>query len=133
MSGAIQAAKAGLVDLAGLIVKRTSDGALVFDKQFAGRATETGEGVVVAPDDGTIYVAGTTTTFGAGFQDAFVLHLQPTGKRLLQAFTWGGTGFETGAGGAVSGGASMLAATTTTGPPYSVLRASADSTAPRVT
>ena len=34
------------------------------------------------PDDGTIYVTGTTTTFGAGNQDAFVLHLPPTGKKL---------------------------------------------------
>jgi uncharacterized delta-60 repeat protein len=133
MAGAIQAAKAGLVDLAGLIVKLTSDGALVFDKQFAGKVTETGEGLVVAPDDGTIYVAGTTTTFGAGFQDAFVLHLQPTGKRLLQAFTWGGPGFETGAGVAVSGGTLMLAATTTTGPPYSLLVAPAKLSAPRGT
>src|SRR5262245_33162180 len=133
MAGAIQAAKAGLVDLAGLIVKLTSDGALVFDKQFAGKATETGEGVVVAPDDGTIYVVGTTTTFGAGSQDAFVLHLQPTGKRLLQAFTWGGTRFETGAGVGVSGGTLMLAATTTTSPPYSLLVASARLSAPRGT
>src|SRR5262245_25160662 len=62
MAGAIQAAKAGLVDLAGLIVKLTSDGALVFDKQFAGKVTETGEGGVVAPDGGTLYVAGTTHT-----------------------------------------------------------------------
>jgi uncharacterized delta-60 repeat protein len=133
IAGAIQAAKAGLVDLAALIVKLTSDGALVFDKQFAGKATETGDGVAVAPDDGTIYVAGTTTTFGAGFQDAFVLHLQPTGKKLLDAFTWGGTGFETGAGVAVSGGTIMLAATTTTPPPYSLLVASAKLSAARGT
>jgi uncharacterized delta-60 repeat protein len=133
IAGAIQAAKAGLVDLAALIVKLTSDGALVFDKQFAGKATETGDGVAVAPDDGTIYVAGTTTTFGAGFQDAFVLHLQPTGKKLLDAITWGGTGFETGAGVAVSGGTIMLAATTTTSPPSSLLVASAKLSAARGT
>src|SRR4029434_2031172 len=102
----------------------TSDGALVFDKQFDGGATETGDGVTIAPDN-TIYVAGTTTSFGAGDQDAFVLHLQPTGKKLLDALTWGGTGFETGAGVAVSGGTLMLAATTQSGPPYSLLDASA--------
>jgi hypothetical protein len=131
IAGAIQAAKAGIVDLAALIVKLTADGALVFDRQVAGKATETGDGVAVAPDDSTIYVAGTTTTFGAGFQDAFVLHLEPTGKKLLQAFTWGGTDFETGAGVAVSGGTLMLAATTTAGPPYSLLNASARLSAPR--
>jgi hypothetical protein len=132
IAGAIQAAKARVVDLAALVVKLTSDGTLVFDKQVAGRATETGDGVAVAPDD-TIYVAGTTTSFGAGNQDAFVLHLEPTGKKLLDAFTWGGTGFETGAGVAVSGGTLMLAATTTTAPPYSLFTASARLSAPRGT
>jgi hypothetical protein len=131
MVGAIQTVRR-TADIAALIVKLTSDGALVFDKQFDGRATETGEGVAVAPDD-TIYVTGTTTTFGAGDQDAFVLHLQPTGKKLLDAFTWGGTGFETGAGVAVSGGTLMLAVTTTTPPPYSLLVATARLSAPRGT
>ena len=131
MAGAIQTVRRA-ADIAALIVKLTSDGALVFDKQFNGRANETGDGVAVAPDD-TIYVTGTTTTFGAGFQDAFVLHLQPTGKKLLDAVTWGGTGFETGAGVAVSGGTLMLAATTQSGPPYSLLAASAKLSAPRGT
>ena len=132
IAGAIQAARQQFVDIAALIVKLTSDGALVFDRQFAGRVSETGEGVAVAPDN-TIYVAGTTTSFGAGDQDAFVLHLQPTGKKILDAFTWGGPGFETGAGVAVSGGTVMLAATTQTGPPYSLLPASAKLSAPRGT
>jgi uncharacterized delta-60 repeat protein len=130
--GAIQARRQQFVDIAALIVKLTSDGTLVFDKQFAGRVSETGEGVAVAPDN-TIYVAGTTTSFGAGDQDAFVLHLQPTGKKVLDAFTWGGTGFETSAGVAVSGGTVALAATTTTAPPYSLLAASARLSAPRGT
>ena len=132
MVGAIQTVSRRSADIAALIVKLTSDGALVFDKQFDGRATETGEGVAVAPDN-TIYVAGTTTSFGAGDQDAFVLHLQPTGKKLLDALTWGGPGFETGAGVAVSGATLMLAATTTTAPPYSLLAASARLSAPRGT
>jgi hypothetical protein len=132
IAGAIQAARQQFVDIAALIVKLTSEGALVFDKQFAGRVSETGEGVAVAPDN-TIYVAGTTTSFGAGDQDAFLLHLQPTGKKILDALTWGGTGFETGAGVAVSGATVMLAATTTTAPPYSLLAASARLSAPRDT
>ena len=132
MVGAIQTVSRRTADIAALIVKLTSDGALVFDKQFDGRDTETGDGVTVAPDN-TIYVAGTTTSFGAGDQDAFVLHLQPTGKKLLDALTWGGTGFETGAGVAVSGATLMLAATTTTAPPYSLLPASARLSAPRGT
>jgi uncharacterized delta-60 repeat protein len=132
IAGAIQAARQQFVDIAALIVKLTSDGALVFDKQFAGRVSETGDGVAVAADN-TIYVAGTTTSFGAGDQDAFVIHLQSTGKKILDALTWGGTGFETGAGVAVNGGTLMLAATTTTAPPYSLLAASAKLSAPRGT
>jgi uncharacterized delta-60 repeat protein len=133
LAGAIQAAKAGFVDIAALIVSLSPDGSLLFDRQFAGRNGETAEGVAVAPDDGTIYVAGTTTSFGAGFQDAFVLHLQPTGKKLLDAVTWGGTGFETGADVAVSGGSVSLAATTTAPPPYSLLDAAAKLSAARGT
>ena len=131
MVGAIQTVRR-TADIAALIVKLTSDGNLVFDKQFDGRVSETGEGVTVAPDN-TIYVAGTTTSFGAGSQDAFVLHVQPTGRKIIDALTWGGTGFETGAGVAVSGGTLMLAATTNMAPPYSLLPASAKLSAPRGT
>jgi len=132
MVGAIQTSTRRSSDIAALMVKLTADGTLVFDKQFDGRVNDTGDGVAIAPDN-SIYVAGTTTSFGAGNQDAFVLHLQPTGKKLLDAFTWGGTGFETGAGVAVSGGTLMLAATTTTPPPYALLPVTARLSAPRGT
>lgn len=133
LAGAIQAAKAGLVDIAALIVKLSPDGGLLFDKQFAGRNGETAEGIAVAPDDGAIFVAGTTTSFGAGSQDAFVLHLEPTGKKALGVVTWGGTGFETGAGVAVNGSTVSLAATTTAPPPYSLRGAAAKLSAPKGT
>jgi hypothetical protein len=132
MAGAIQTTSQRASDIAALIVKLTSAGDLVFDRQFDGRISETGEGVAIAPDN-TIYVGGTTTTFGAGFQDAFVLHVQPTGKKIVDAFTWGGPGFETGAGVAVNGRTLMLAATTNTAPPYSLLPASAKLSAARGT
>src|SRR5262249_10198467 len=80
IAGALQAPKMGIVDLSALMIKLGPDGTLLFDKQFAGSTTEEAAGVAVAPDDGTVYVAGTTSSFGAGFQDAFVLHLAPTGK-----------------------------------------------------
>jgi hypothetical protein len=133
MAGAIQTVKANRADIAALIVKLSTDGDLLFDKQFDGRGGETGTGVAVAPDDGTLYVAGTTTSFGAGSQDAFVLHLLPTGKKLLDAVTWGGTGFEEGAGVGVIAGTVALAATTTNPPPYSLLAASARLSAARGT
>jgi hypothetical protein len=42
IAGAIQADRHQFVDIAALIVKLTSDGALVFDKQFAGKVSEPG-------------------------------------------------------------------------------------------
>jgi hypothetical protein len=133
LAGAIQTVKANRADIAALIVKLSSNGELLFDKQFDGRGGETATGVAVAPDDGTVYVAGTTTTFGAGSQDAFVLHLPPTGKKLLDAFTCGGTGFEEGSGVGVIAGTIALSATTTNPPPYSLLNASARLSAARGT
>ena len=133
IAGAIQTVKANRADIAALIVKLSTNGDLLFDKQFDGRGGETATGVAIAPDDGTVYVAGTTTTFGAGSQDAFVLHLVPTGKKLLDAVTWGGTGFEEGSGVGVIAGTVALAATTTNPPPYSLLDASARLSAPRGT
>ena len=114
-------------------MKLSTNGDLLFDKQFDGRSSEVAAGVAVAPDDGTVYVAGTTTSFGAGFQDAFVLHLPPTGKKVLDAVTWEGTGFEEGSGVGVIAGTVVLSATTTNPPPYSLLNASARLSAARGT
>jgi hypothetical protein len=134
VAGALQSIKANTPDITALILALSPDGTLLFDNQFDGKINETGDGVTVAPD-GTIYVTGTTTTFGAGNQDAFVLHLPPDGKKILDAVTWGGTQFETGAGVAVavSGTTLSLAATTTAGPPYSLLPAAARLSLPRGT
>lgn len=133
LAGAIQTVKSDRADIAALIVKLSANGDLLFDKQFAGRGGETATGVAVAPDDATVYVAGTTTSFGGGSQDAFILHLAPTGKKLLDAVTWGGTGFEEGSGVGVIAGMVALAATTTNPPPYSLLSASARLSAARGT
>lgn len=133
IAGAIQAAKAGLVDLAALIIKLGADGSLLFDKQFVGKSSETAAGVAVAPDDGSVYVAGTTTSFGAGFEDAFVLHLTATGKKVIDAVTWGSAGFETAGGIAVHDRTVSLAATTTAPPPYSLLGAAARLSTPKST
>ena len=119
------------MDISALIPKLGADGTLLFDKQFAGKTGEEGGGIAVAPDDGTIYVSGTTTSFGAGNQDAFVLHISSNGRKLLDAVTWGGPDFETGATVAVTATTVALAATTTAGPPYSLLPAAARLSAAR--
>jgi hypothetical protein len=132
LAGAIQAEKGGFVGIDPLIVKLDQDGNLVFNRVYADAATA--EAVTVAPDDGSIYVAGTTTTSGTGFQEAFVLHLQSTGKKVLDSATWGGAeSFEEGLGVAVAGGTVVLGATTTTGPPYSLLEARARLSTPKST
>jgi hypothetical protein len=133
IAGALQAPKMGFVDIAALMIKLDAGGALVWDKEYGGRGGETGEGVAVAPD-GTVYIAGTSTSFGSGFQDAFVVHLLASGKKVLDAVTWGGPQFETGGGVAVAGnGAVSLAATTTVPPPYALLGAPMKLSAPRGT
>jgi len=119
LAGAIQAQKGGIPTIAPLIVKVDPGGGLVFNRTVAG--ADAAGAVTVAADDGSIYVAGTTTDSGAGFQDAFVLHLDSTGKKALDGVAWGGAGFEEGTGIAVTGGTIVLAATTSTAPPYSLL------------
>jgi len=130
-AGAVQSIKAGAADITALIVKLDASGALVFDKQFDGRVNETAEGVAVDQTDGSIYVSGTTTSFGAGSEDAYVLHLQATGKKLLSAATWGGSAQEEGAGVAVGGTSVALAATTNAAPPYVLQAAAAKLSSPR--
>ena len=130
-AGAVQSIKAGAADITALIVKLDASGALVFDKQFDGRVNETAEGVAVDQTDASIYVSGTTTSFGAGSEDAYVLHLQPTGKKLLSAVTWGGSAQEEGAGVAVGGTSVALAATTNAAPPYVLQAAAAKLSSPR--
>ena len=102
LAGAIQTQKRNSVDIAPLIVKLDQDGNLVFNRVFGGG--ETADAVAVAADDGSIYVAATAPSSGAGFQDAFVLHIESTGRKALDAVTWGGAGFEEGMGAAVAGG-----------------------------
>lgn len=122
IAGAIQAEKGGFVGIAPLVVKLDPDGNLVFNKTLTGASTA--DGVAVAADDGSIYVAGTTSeSFDTRFQDAFLLHLQSTGRKALDAVAWGGAAFENGTGVSVTGGTVVLAATTTDGPPYSLIEA----------
>lgn len=129
IAGALQTLKGSTPNIDPLIVKLDQDGNLVFNRALADAATA--DAVAVAPDDGSVYVAGTTSTAGAGFQDAFVLHVDSTGKKALDAVTWGGAGFEEGRGVSVTGGTVVLAASTTTAPPYSLLALRAKLSTPK--
>ena len=67
-----------------------SQGSLSFNwtHSWGGTGTDTGNGVAT-DSAGNVYVAGTTTSYGAGGQDVLVLKYDPSGK-LLWARTWGG-------------------------------------------
>ena len=131
IAGAIQApAGGGIVDLAALLVKIDANGNLAFAREYGGKGGEDATGVSFGAD-GAIHMSGTSTSFGGGFQDAFVVQVQPDGKASAAA-TWGGPGFETGGGIAVaSGGTVVLGASTTVPPPYQLLEAPRKVSKPR--
>lgn len=134
-AGAIQTAKGGIPNINALVLKIGADGNLLFGKECCTKGGDTGEGIAVALD-GSVLLAGTTTALGAGFQDTFVARLQSTGKRVTDAATWGGTGFETGGGVAAAAdndNTVLLAATTSQAPPYSLLAASLKLSSPKFT
>lgn len=132
-AGAIQSEKSGIVGIAALVLKIGPDGSLQFARQCCSRGGDTGDGIAVA-SDGSVLLAGTSTTLGVGFQDAFVARLQASGKKVVAAATWGGTGFETAGGVATAAdGTVRLAATTNQGPPYSLLAASMKLSTPKFT
>jgi hypothetical protein len=101
-------------------------GGEISDAQYLAEVGRRYRGTVVAghdAQDGSVYMSGTSTSFGAGFQDAFVVRVQADGK-AGEAATWGGPGFETGGGVSVtSSGTIVLGATTTVPPPYALLDA----------
>ncbi|TFZ05627.1 hypothetical protein EZ313_02900 [Ramlibacter henchirensis] len=121
-AGAIQAGRR-VVGISALLVKLTTDGALLFDRQWGGRDGTSGHAVALAPD-GSIHVAG-AASLESGADEAFVFHVDAEG-RGLDAVTWGGAGFDSGHGVGVAGdGTVVLAATTNPpGPPFALLDAS---------
>ncbi|WP_156385415.1 hypothetical protein [Ramlibacter sp. Leaf400] len=119
-AGAIQAGKK-LVGINALVVKLSTDGALVFDRQWGGKNGTSGAAVALAPD-GSIHVAG-QASFQSGADEAIVFHVDAQGKGL-DAVTWGGPGFESGHGVGVAGnGTVIFAAATTVAPPYALVDA----------
>jgi uncharacterized delta-60 repeat protein len=121
VAGALQAEKQNFVDIAALIVRLAPDGSLLFARQWGGKNGDTAAGVAAAPD-GTVYVTGASGSFGAGIEDAFLLHMLPSGK-AADAVTWGGSGIDHGAGVGVAGDGTVVLAAIASSPPYSFLSA----------
>jgi hypothetical protein len=117
VAGAIQAEKSSFVDIAALVVRLGLDGSLLFARQWGGKSGDTAAGVAAAPD-GTVYVAGTSGSFGAGINDAFLIHMLPSGK-AADAVTWGGSGIDNGAGVGVAGDGTVVLSAIASSPPYS--------------
>jgi hypothetical protein len=105
-----------------VLLKFTPDGNLVWDRGWGGRDGDDAGGVSVAAD-GTIFLTGTTASFGAGGGgDAFLVQLLPTG-RAMDAMAWGGAGLDRGEAVGIRPDGSISLAGTTEGPPFSFLRA----------
>ena len=122
IAGALQARKGGIVGIAAWVAKLDPNGALVFDGEWGGREGSEAAGVALGPD-GILHVAGQVSQ-SADTQGAFAFRVDARG-RGMDAVTWGGSGFESGHGVAVAAdGTIVLAATTSAGPPYTLLDAS---------
>src|SRR5258705_17065 len=81
-----------------LLQQRTSGGA---DRDGAWGGNQEGASAIAIASNGTIYVTGFTSAFGAGQGDAFLLSFDSFGTLNWQR-TWGGTGFDVPAGVAVA-------------------------------
>ncbi|MHA1681187.1 MAG: SBBP repeat-containing protein [Promethearchaeota archaeon] len=73
-----------------LLLKYTSDGALVWNKTWGGTSSDTGRDIVI--DGDYFYIVGNTNSWGAGSYDLIVAKYDFSGTRLWN-FTWG-TGLE---------------------------------------
>jgi hypothetical protein len=76
------------------LLKLDSLGEKVWAETFGGPATEYGYAMTTAPDGGFILV-GTTTSFGAGSKDVYVVRTDPNGAFLWQR-TYGGESIDEG-------------------------------------
>ena len=76
------------------LAKFSSSGDLIWDKTWGGTASDKSTGLVLS-SDGTYVVSGSTSSFGAGGSDAFLLKYSSNGD-LLWNKTWGGASADGG-------------------------------------
>ncbi len=70
------------------IVKYSSNGTILWQKTWGGREEEEASDILITPQ-GSVYVVGTTSSFGQGGEDVFILEFAPWGA-LVRQKTWGG-------------------------------------------
>nr|MDO8119139.1 hypothetical protein [Candidatus Sigynarchaeota archaeon] len=78
------------------LAKYDASGTLLWNRTCGGTSTEFGCNVAIAADE-TIYLAGSTSSAGAGGLDAFLAKYNATGSQLWNR-TWGGTSSDLGWG-----------------------------------
>ena len=99
------------------VAKFGPDGSLVWDREYGGDQGDF-PGGVAARADGTVLIGGETASFGAGSDDAFLLHLDANGRGIA-CNSWGGPGGDHGDDVELApNGTIVLAGTTASSPPF---------------
>lgn len=111
-------------DLDAAAVKFDGDGGLVWQRAWGGRDGDEVASVAIA-SDGTVFLAGSTASFGVAPDDAFLVKMLSSTGRGKEAVTWGGAGLDKGHDVAVAADGTIALAGTAEAPPYQFLRASA--------
>ena len=75
-------------DLNAHLVKFAASGTLLWNRHWGGRSGDPASGVAVG-GDGTVFMAASTNSFGAGSDDAALITFEPDGK-VRASVTWGG-------------------------------------------
>ncbi len=102
-----------------LVVRFSSDGAILFVRDWGGDSHEDGSDVAVAAD-GTAYIVGRTNTFKQGsYEDIFVLKMLANG-RGTEVRTWGGPLQDLGYAIALGPNGDLYIAGSATMPPYAL-------------
>jgi uncharacterized delta-60 repeat protein len=109
-------------DLDAAVIRFDAGGNLDWERSWGGRDGDDPEGVAVAAD-GTVFLAGSTASFGVAPDDAFLVKLLSNG-RGKDASTWGGTGLDKGHDAAIAPDGTIVISGTAEAPPYQFLRAS---------
>lgn len=109
-------------DLNTLVLKFGPDGSLLWSRHWGGRSGDDPGGIIVGAD-GSIFIAGNTSSSGAGGTDAFFLRLEPDSGRAADAATWGGPIIDNGNAIAINPAGNVVIGAIAEEPPYSFLRA----------
>jgi len=94
------------------LLEYDTEGNAILNATWGGSGSESARAIAVDRDDGSIYVAGKTTSVGNGSFDSLLLRYDPSGS-LANESTWGGTGSDAAHGMAVEGNAIYIVGETT--------------------